>query len=170
MVWNGRPSTFWKRNHNIEDSGFSTIRMADDPYCWKTCMSRCINASANGKSLVSSFLHMVYCVQGGDAMITSGLGHRVKSKECTSAMYIPGPNRVGVPRQNLSSILMLYISQCLLVKTTATEPVPLKISHTAFVWEVVSGALGSPLVIIGKHWIRCWRRVTFVEASPDAAS
>ena len=128
-------------------------------------MSRCTNASANGKSLVLSFLHMVYCVQGGDAMTTSGLGHRVKSKECMSAMYVPGPDRVGIPRQNLSSISMLYASQCLLVKTATTEPVPLKIFHTTFVWDVVSGALGGPLVIVGRHWISCWRRVTFVEAS-----
>ena len=103
-------------------------------------------------------------------MITSGLIHRVKSKECTSAMYVPGADRIGVPRQNLSSISMLYTSQCLLVKTAATEPVPLKISHTTFVWDVVSGALGGPLVIVGRHWIICWRRVTFVEASSDAAS
>ena len=144
--------------------------MADVPCCRKMCMSRLTKASANGRSLTPSLLHTVYCVQGGDAMITSGRGHCVKSKECISATYIPGPDIVGGPRQNLSSISRLYTSQCLLLKTVATEPVPLKISHTTFACEVVDKDLGGPLVITGKHWISCWRRATFAEASPGAAS
>ena len=75
----------------MDVSGFSTIRMADSPYLRIICIKRCTRVSAMDKFLSPSFLHTVYCVHGGDAIITSGSGHRSKLKERTSAIYRPGP-------------------------------------------------------------------------------
>ena len=91
----------------MDVSGFSTISMADLPYLCIICSRQRTRVSAMGKFLSSSFLQTVYCVHGGEAIITSGRGHRLKSKERTSAIYSPGPVWVGFLCEKRGSISIL---------------------------------------------------------------